>query len=174
MSLTSTQASVAVPKASCRWYEKFLGLSKQMPMRMVIMLLWSGVPGQDECSRPLQKSRMLQRSQASECGLVILGFTNITDTKTWQRRYLLHLFSSPSRKVMSAEACLSSLLRLYNMSTTMLGTMRRSWPPVASCQMTGRCSQRAWGSGCGNCLRRKGYTKYKKMWGSWRPVSNGT
>ena len=49
--MTSTPASVAVPSTSCRGYERFLGLSKQMPVRMVIIFLWSGVPSQDESSR---------------------------------------------------------------------------------------------------------------------------
>lgn len=61
--------------------------------------------------------------------------------------YRFPLFSSSSRKVMAAKAQQSSLLRTYNMSTTILGVMRRNLPLVASCSMTGRCSQRARGSG---------------------------
>lgn len=75
MFLISIPASVAVPSANCRGCEKFLELSKQMPVMIVIMLLGSGVPSWDESSRPLQ------RSPASESGLVILGLTNLINTK---------------------------------------------------------------------------------------------
>lgn len=57
-------------------------------------------PGLDKSCRPLQKSEVLWRSQASESGLVILSLTNLLDTKDW-----FSFFSSCSRKVMAAEPC---------------------------------------------------------------------